>query len=34
MQVKMNYGKDGLVIDFPDSWDLSVIEKPTMPDSG
>lgn len=31
MQVKMNYGKDGLVIDFPDSWDLSVIEKPTMP---
>ncbi len=31
MQVKMNYGKDGLAIDFPDSWDLAVIEKPAMP---
>jgi nickel-dependent lactate racemase len=31
MRVKMNYGRDGLFIDFPDSWDITVIEKPTMP---
>jgi lactate racemase len=31
MRIKMNYGRDGLVIDFPDSWDLAVIEKPAMP---
>ncbi len=31
MRVKMNYGRGGLVIDFPDSWDLAVIEKPAMP---
>jgi nickel-dependent lactate racemase len=31
MRVKMNYGKGGLFIDFPNSWDLAVIEKPPMP---
>lgn len=31
MRIKMNYGRNGLVIDFPDSWDLAVIEKPAMP---
>lgn len=31
MRVQMNYGRDGLFIDFPDSWDIAVIEKPTMP---
>jgi nickel-dependent lactate racemase len=31
MRVKMNYGRGGLFIDFPNSWDLAVIEKPTMP---
>ena len=31
MRVKMNYGRGGLLLDFPDSWDLTVIEKPTMP---
>jgi len=31
MRVKMNYGKDGLSLDFPDSWDVTVIRKPAMP---
>ena len=31
MRVKMNYGRGGLFIDFPDSWDIAVIEKAAMP---
>jgi nickel-dependent lactate racemase len=31
MRLKMNYGRNGLVIDFPDSWDIAVIEKTAMP---
>ncbi|MGA3113334.1 MAG: nickel-dependent lactate racemase [Syntrophobacteraceae bacterium] len=31
MRVKMNYGKDGLLLDIPDSWNVTVIEKPAMP---
>ncbi len=31
MRVKMNYGKGGLSIDFPESWDVTVIEKKAMP---
>lgn len=31
MRIKVNYGRNGLSIDFPDSWKLSVIEKPAMP---
>jgi len=31
MRVKMNYGKEGLFLDFPDSWDVTVIKKPAMP---
>ncbi|MEM5786915.1 MAG: nickel-dependent lactate racemase [Syntrophobacteraceae bacterium] len=31
MQVKINYGRQGLTIDFPNSWDLTVFEKEPMP---
>ena len=31
MRVKMNYGRGGLFIDFPDAWDITVIEKAAMP---
>lgn len=31
MRVKMNYGKNGLVIDLPDSWQAEIIEKIAMP---
>ncbi|MCX5883390.1 MAG: nickel-dependent lactate racemase [Deltaproteobacteria bacterium] len=31
MRVKMNYGRSGLFIDFPDAWDIAVIEKAAMP---
>ncbi len=31
MRVKMNYGRNGLYIDFPESWDITVIEKTAMP---
>lgn len=31
MRVKMNYGRNGMSIDFPDSWDITVIEKTAMP---
>lgn len=31
MQVKMNYGKHGIILDFPESWGVAVIEKKIMP---
>ncbi|MCE5334700.1 MAG: nickel-dependent lactate racemase [Desulfobacteraceae bacterium] len=31
MRVMLNYGREGLPIYFPDSWDLSIIEKTAMP---
>ena len=31
MRIKMNYGKGGLFLDFPQSWDVTVIKKPIMP---
>ena len=31
MRIKMNYGRNGLAVEFPDSWDITVIEKTTMP---
>ena len=31
MRIKMNYGRNGLMIDFPDAWDITVIEKTAMP---
>ncbi len=31
MQIKLNYGRKGLLIDFPEDWELNVIEKAAMP---
>jgi lactate racemase len=31
MQIVLNYGRDGLAIDLPDDWDVTVIRKPEMP---
>jgi len=31
MQVRMKYGKNGLPLDFPDGWDVTVIRKKGMP---
>jgi lactate racemase len=31
MRGRMNYGRNGLFIDFPDSWDIALFEKTTMP---
>lgn len=31
MQVRMNYGKRGITLDFPDNWGVTVIEKTAMP---
>ncbi|MEN6439147.1 MAG: nickel-dependent lactate racemase [Syntrophobacter sp.] len=31
MQVKMNYGKRGILLDFPDNWGVTVMEKTAMP---
>jgi hypothetical protein len=30
MRIKMNYGRDGLFIDFPAAWDIAVIENAAM----
>ena len=31
MQVRMNYGRDGLALDLPDAWEVDLIEKKEMP---
>ena len=31
MQVSLHYGRDGLLLDLPDDWDVQVIRKPAMP---
>ncbi len=31
MQVVMNYGQEGLTLNLPDDWDVTVIKKPPMP---
>jgi hypothetical protein len=31
MQVVMNYGREGLTLNLPDDWDVTVIKKPPMP---
>lgn len=31
MQVKMNYGKRGILLDYPDNWGVTVMEKTAMP---
>ncbi len=31
MRVTMNYGRQGLALEFPDSWDIELIEKREMP---
>ena len=31
MKITMNYGREGLELDLPDSWDITLINKKTMP---
>lgn len=31
MQVKMNYGQEGMLLELPEDWDVTVISKPPMP---
>jgi hypothetical protein len=31
MQIKMNYGRQGLELTLPDDWDITVIHKKPMP---
>ena len=31
MQVRMNYGREGLTLNLPDHWEVIVIEKKPMP---
>ena len=31
MQVVLSYGKNGLALNMPDDWDVTVIRKPEMP---
>ncbi|HOP81546.1 MAG TPA: lactate racemase domain-containing protein, partial [Armatimonadota bacterium] len=31
MRIVLNYGKDGLPLDLPEDWDVTVIRKPEMP---
>ena len=31
MRVTMNYGRQGLALEFPESWDIELIEKREMP---
>ena len=31
MQVELNYGKRGVTVKLPDTWDVTVVEKTMMP---